>query len=121
MLTACERHFGIAIPHAALVDLVDARTVAAYVDGALGAIEAAEAELAQHWSKTLPNNVNVVGFTGKHAPRNERLAEQLLEPVGGEKVWNPIRGGAPPQAGMPALARTPRSSSPRRPRAASPT
>lgn len=92
VLSACERHFQIAIPHSALVDLVDARTIAAHVEGALRAIQAADAQAAQHWSKTLPSNVNVIGFTGKHEKRNEELSELLIMPVGGNKVWNPARG-----------------------------
>lgn len=91
VLSACERHFQIAIPHAALVDMVDAGSVAAYVESALRANEAAEAQAAQHWSKALPSNVSMVGFTAKHQGRNERLPELLVTPHGDAKFWNPAR------------------------------
>lgn len=91
VLSACERHFQIAIPHAALVDMVDAGSVAAYVESALRANEAADAQAAQHWSKALPSNVSMVGFTAKHQERNERLPELLVTPHGDAKIWNPAR------------------------------
>jgi hypothetical protein len=94
VLRACERHFSVAIPHRALVELVDARTVAAYVDGALHAQEVAEKRVAEHWSKTLPSNVNLVGFTKKHEARNINLAELLVLPEQGDKIWNPANRAA---------------------------
>ncbi|KAJ1620258.1 hypothetical protein T492DRAFT_1079056 [Pavlovales sp. CCMP2436] len=93
VLSACERRFNLAIPHRSLVELVDARTVAAYIDGALRAQVAVEKRLDEHWSKTLPSHVNMVGFTKKHEARNANLAELLIRPEQGEKIWNPATRG----------------------------
>lgn len=92
VLSACERHFRIAIPHKALVNLVDADTVAAFFDSALTTAEAAERKQEQHWSTTLPSNVNMIGFTGKHEQRNERLQDLLRTSNDERAIWNPARG-----------------------------
>ena len=89
VLSACERHFRIAIPHKALVNLVDANAVAAFFEGAQAGAEAAEREQAQHWSATMPSNVNMIGFVGKHEERNERLQDLLRTSSDERAAWNP--------------------------------
>jgi hypothetical protein len=91
VLSACERHFSIAIPHKSLAELVDARSVAAYFDGALRAAEEVEKQTENHWSKTLPSNVKLVGFTKKHTPRNAHL-HKYLAGADTDRSWNPARG-----------------------------
>jgi hypothetical protein len=74
------------------VNLVDANAVAAFFDGALTTAAAAEREQAQHWSTTMPSNVNMVGFVGKHEERNEHLQDLLRTSDAERAAWNPARG-----------------------------
>ena len=74
------------------MNLVDANAVAAFFDSALLTAEAAGREQAQHWSTTMPSNVNMIGFVGKHEKRNEHLQGLLRTSDAECAVWNHARG-----------------------------
>jgi len=64
VLTACEREFGLVMPHAALNDVRSVDDAVSYWEGRLSEIAAAEAAAAQHFTVAHPPNV-VIGGKGR--------------------------------------------------------
>ena len=64
LLTACEREFGLVMPHAALNDVASVDDVVRYFEARLDAAADAEAAAARHFSVAHPSNV-VIGGKGR--------------------------------------------------------
>ena len=79
LLTACEREFGMSMPHAALNHVKSVDDVVNYWEGRMVALEEEQAAAAQHFTVAHPPNV-FVGGKGRGSELREWLQEHALRP-----------------------------------------
>ena len=79
LLTACEREFGMSMPHAALNHVKSVDDVVNYWEARLVAVAEEQAAAAQHFTVAHPPNVLVAG-KGRGAQLREWLQEHALRP-----------------------------------------
>ena len=73
LLTACERAFGVQIPHTALTEIRSVEDAARYWEQRSEMLAEAQQREQQHWTRAHPSNVKVL----KADPTEESLQEWL--------------------------------------------